>query len=322
MTLKSETRTFVHHAVGFVLVGLLLYAGLYAASEYLIYNHATRNRFYAVKTAPHVRYDHVILGASHAAAFDFEDMNARLEAMTGSRILNLSIVGGGIAVNRLLLEYFLAAHQTTDVVYVVDSFAFYSREWNEDRLRDARLFHRAPFDAALARLLLRGATTRATALDYIIGFSKINNPDRFGPDISDEETSRFTRTYRPIEQIDRQRIDYLYPAEVDRSDSLRSRYLAEFEDLLRYVKSRHGRTVVIKPPIPLRIYRMIPGEESFDAALKEILDRQGVGFHDFSLVGNDERLFYDTDHLNRAGVLNFFERYLKDALTPLARSPS
>ena len=307
-----EVRTFVRHAVPFVLVGLVLYGGLYAASERLIYQYAQHNRFYMVKTAPYAHYDHVILGASHAAVFAFEDMNARLEEMTRSRILNLSVVGGGVTVNRLLLEYFLAAHQTTSVVYVVDSFAFYSRRWNEDRLQDAGLFYRAPFDPALARLLLQSPAARSVALDYLVGFSKINNPDRFKPDIRAEESTRFNRTYRPVKQIDEQRIDYLYPKQIDEQVSWE--YLAEFEKLIRYVKSRNLRFMVIKPPIPERVYRMIPNESQFDATLKEVLDRHGVEFHDFSSVSNDEKFFYDTDHLNRTGVLYFFENYLKGKL--------
>lgn len=314
--MNSEIKRFARYAVPFVLVGLVLYAGLYAASEQLIRAHARRNRFYMVKTAPLARYDYVILGASHAAAFDYEDMNARLEAMTGSRILNLSIVGGGVSVNRLLLEYFLAAHQTAAVVYVVDSFAFYSRAWNEDRLQDRRLFARAPFDPALARLLLRNPASRSVALDYIAGFSKVNNADRLKPDISDDEEERFNRTYRPIKQLDQQRLDYLYP---ETAESVRDHYLAEFEDLVRYAKSRNIRVIVIKPPIPRRIHDRIPQEGEFDTALKQILDREGVAFSDFSLAGNDERFFYDADHLNRAGVLNFFEHYLKDTLAPRAR---
>ena len=38
-------------------------------------------------------------------------------------------------------------------------------------------------------------------------------------------------------------------------------------------------------------------------------------FHDFTHVGNEEKLFYDTDHLNREGVLNFFEHSLAPILT-------
>jgi hypothetical protein len=307
-----EIKRFARHAVPFVLVGVALYAGLYAASEHLIRTHARRNRFYMVQTAPYARYDYVILGASHAAAFDYEDMNDRLEAMAASKILNLSVVGGGVSVNRLLLDYFLTAHQTAAVVYVVDSFAFYSRTWNEDRLQDARLLYRAPFDPVLARLLVRSPATRLLAFDYVSGFSKINNPDRLQPDISDDEKVRFNRTYRPIKQLDEERFDYLYPMQTP--GPVRDHYLAELEDLVRDATAHNIRVIVIKPPIPSRIYRAIPHEREFDTSLTTMLDRAGATFFDFSLAGNDERFFYDTDHLNRTGVLNFFEHYLKNVM--------
>lgn len=54
-------------------------------------------------------------------------------------------------------------------------------------------------------------------------------------------------------------------------------------------------------------------------SLKEVLARHRVAFHDFSLVGNEERFFSDTDHLNRAGVLHVFERYLARTLAPEVR---
>jgi len=312
MAVNRELRTFARYAVPFMLVGFVLYAGLYAESEHLIHTHAKRNRFYAVQTAASSRYDYVILGASHAVAFDYGDMTARLETMTGKRILNLAVTGGGVTVNRLLLEYFLEAHETTAVVYVVDSFAFYSRAWNEDRLQDTRLFARAPFDPTLARLLMQNPATRLVALDYVSGFSKINNPDRFQPDVNDDERTRFEKTYRPVPQLDQQRLDYLYPAT---PAPMRDHYLAEFEDLLRFAQSRNIRVIVMKPPVPARIYRRLPGEAEFDAVLKAILDRNGVAVADFSRVDNDDRFFFDTDHLNRAGVLNFFEHHLKDTLT-------
>jgi hypothetical protein len=308
-----EVRRFVWQAGLFVLVGAILYLGVYAGAEQLIRQFAQRNRFYMVKTAPHESYDYVILGASHATVFDFQDMNARLEQMTGSRILNLSTVGGGITVNRLLLEYFLSHHQATAVVYFLDSFVFYSREWNEDRLQDARLFHRAPFDPALARLLLQQSLR--TGLEYIVGFSKINNPDRFEPDVRDEEAGRFLRTYRPVEQIDRQRLTYLYPTPPGDEASQFERYLGEFEDLVRDVTEQGMRFIAIKPPIPERVYRTLPGEEEFDATVKDALDRLGAEYHDLSLVSNDEEFFYDTDHLNRDGVLRFYENYLSGILT-------
>ena len=310
----TELGTFGRRAAGFVLIGVVLYVGLYVASERIIAEYAQRNRFYMVQTAPQARYDHVILGASHAAVFDYRDMNARLEAMTGTRILNLSIVGAGITVNRLLLDYFLTEHHTDSVVYVLDSFGFYSAEWNEDRLQDAALLHRAPFDPALAWLLLRNPATRAVARDYVVGFSKINNPDRFVPDVLEGEGNRFDRTYRPVAQIDRQRIAYLYPNAIDDATRQDSPYLAALEDLIGEVQSRDIRMMVIRPPIPARIYAMIPGEAQFDATLQALLDRYGVEPHNFSLVDNDEEFYFDSDHLNQTGVLRFYESHLAELL--------
>ena len=308
----TSHRAFARRAALFLTIGAALYGGAYAAAEWLVYRHAQRNRFFAVRSAPPSRYDHVILGASHSAAFDYQDMNARLERMTGATIMNLSVVGGGISVSRLLLDYFLSRHEAGSIIYVVDSFAFYSREWNEDRLRDRRLFARAPFDPTLAWLLLRNPATLSVALDYAAGFSKINNRDRFAPDVFPDEATRFDRAYRPVDQIDEQRLAFLYPTQVN--PAVFRRYLAQFEALVADARSRGLRVVVVKPPIPERVSRMIPGEARFDSALSEVLSRHGVELHDFTHAGFDDEFFYDTDHLNREGVLTFFEYYLKDAL--------
>ena len=311
----DDPRAFGRRAAVFALLSIVLYAGLYTASERFIGLYALRNRFHMVYTAPHNRYDHVILGASHAAVFDYRDMNSRLEELTGAKVLNLSIVGAGITVNRLLLDYFLIEHQTDSVVYVLDSFGFYSAEWNEERLQDTALLQRAPFDPALAWLLVRHPTTRAVALDYVIGFSKINNPNRFAPDVLETEGNRFDRTYRPVPQIDRQRVAYLYRDVGDDIIVEDSPYFAAFEGLIREVQSRDIRMTIVRPPIPDRMRAMIPNEVQFDSAIRAILNRYGVTLQDFSYVNNDESFFFDSDHLNQAGVLSFYENYLADVMT-------
>ncbi len=311
---RKEVRRFRRSAAPFLLIGVAIYTALYTASEQLIDRYALRNRFYLVKTAPRIDYDYVILGASHAVVFDGRDMNARLEEMTGRTILNVATAGGGITVNRLLLEYFLAEHRTKSVVYVLDSFPFYSREWNEERLLDTKLFLRAPWDPRLALRLLRNPAARPAAADYITGFSKINNPDRFAPDLHEQEGARFDRVYRPVEQIDRQRIAYLYPEEIGETTLADSPYPAQFEELIRDVQSRGIHFIVVRPPIPERMYGMIPNERQFDETIKHMLERLGVELHDFSSVDNHERFFFDSDHLNQAGVLNFFENHLREVL--------
>lgn len=311
-------RSFVWRSALFLAIGLCLYAGLYAGNERIIDRYAQRNRFYRIHATPPTKYDYVILGASHAAVFDYRDMNAQLERMTGSKIMNLAVVGGGVAVNRLLLDYFLTRHRTDAVVYVLDSFAFYSPEWNENRLQDVRLFLRAPFDPSLVRLLAGTSATRWTALDYATGFSKINNRDRFASDLFADEGAAFDRTYRPVRQIDSTRMAYLYPKTIDPATF--QRYMAEFEALIGEIQSSGARMIVIRPPIPERVRRAIPDEDRFDAALKTVLDRHAVEYHDFSQTGNDEKLFQDTDHLNKAGALQFFETSLAPLLTRTANA--
>ena len=122
-----------------------------------------------------------------------------------------------------------------------------------------------------------------------------------------------------MRQIDEQRIEYLFPNEADR-EALQHTYLSQFEDLMQFLKARNIRVLIIKPPIPMRVYRMLPDQEQFDKTIKEISDRRGAEFYDFSLVGNDEKFFFNTDHLNRAGVLNFFDNYLKDKLSSMSQN--
>ena len=311
----GETRSFLRQAGLFVLVGLILYLGVYLVSEWLVYSTAQRNRFFTVKAAPDIEYDHVILGASHAAVFDYRDMNNRLEELTNAEILNLATEGSGVTVNRILLEYFYASgHETDTVVYVADSFAFYSPDWNEVRLQDTELYARAPFDLTLARILLTDPAGRPVLLDYLTGFSKINNGERFEPDLFDAEGARFDRTYRPIAQIDRQRMAFLYPDNTNASTLATSPYLQEFETLIGYVQAQGDRFIIIRPPMPERIYNMIPNEQVFDQTINELANRHGVDVYDFTSVNNAPEYFYDSDHLNQEGALRFFEDHLKEVL--------
>ncbi len=203
-------KRFLWHGLLFLLVGLVLYSGMYAWSERLVYKNTQLNRFFKIKTAQATTYDYAILGASHALVMDLEDMNSRLEKMTGAKIMNLGEMGGGPAISRVLLDYFLARHETRAVVYFVDSFSFYSQDWNETRLKDVALYQRAPFDPALVKVLLQNPATRWVGLDYLFGFSKNNfwvseriknSRDYRSDTFNFPQAVRFKRVYRPALQM-------------------------------------------------------------------------------------------------------------------------
>jgi hypothetical protein len=293
-------------------VGVLIYGAIYALAEIIVHDTSVRNRLYMINTAPRTSYDYVIVGASHAMPFEFEGMNDRLETMTGTSIINLSIEGGGPVPVRFLTDYFLARHTARNVLYMVDSFAFYSEQWNEVRIDDPELLARAPFDWDLLYTLLKFPSTRGLAPGYLTGFYKINNQERFESDLSDAERSRFTRTYRTNARVDERRMAFLYPE--SKGAETTDKYLAQLDSLASALANRGVKLVAIKTPLPQRVLGKLSGEDEFNDKVRSVLGRHGFELHDFTTVANDDAFFYDTDHLNRDGVINFMDTYLGELL--------
>jgi hypothetical protein len=302
-------------ALLFVAIGFALYAGCFYAAEQLMYRTGKTNPFYKIATAGPAEVDWVILGASHAMPLDFSDFNALMERETGLRILNLASPGTGPLYNRFVLEHFLSKRRTAGVLYVLDSFAFQSRTWNEDRFADAKLIRRTPFELALARRFWsysrhEGVDMRAL-LDYVAGFSKINNRERFQTDVWEGE-AQFDKTYRPSAAMTAKRIDYLYPKPAE--PLALTHYLGTFADLLDLARQRGTRVIVIKLPVPEQFASKLPQEEAFDRAVSQLLATRHIPFQDYSHDMNEPRFYFDTDHLNRAGMTEFFNRHLKSLL--------
>ena len=302
-------------ALAFIAIGLALYAGVYYAAERLMYSTAHSNPFFKIATAQDSSADWVILGASHAMPLDFADFNAHMERETRLKILNLAAPGAGPLYNRFVLEHFLREHRARNLLYVVDSFAFYSRTWNEERFADAKLLRRTPFEPAIARRLCdyarhEGVGARAV-LDYVSGFSKINNRERLQRDVWEGE-AQFERAYRPSVSAVKKRIDYLYPDKT--SPAALSRYLEEFSSLIALARKEGVSVIVVKMPLLPQFHSQLPGEAGFDDALSRFLAARGVSFHDFSVKTADPSLYFDTDHLSRAGLTEFFARDLKPVL--------
>lgn len=299
--------------IAFIGIGLLIYAGVYFGAERLMYRNGHSNPFFKIAMSDVKAFDWVILGASHAMPLDFADFNSRMQHETGLKIINLASPGTGPLYNRFVLEAFLRGHSTKNVLYIADSFAFYSRTWNEERFGDAKLLRATPFDLVTARLLLQysrshGVDPRALA-DYVTGFSKINNRDRFQKDIWEGEL-QFDRVYRPSATATKSRIAYLFPG-TGRETAL-SYYMAEFAKLLEFAERRHILVVVIKMPTPGQFRAQLPNEPAFDAAMARAIENSGVGFSDFSDELDHSRFYFDTDHLNRVGATELFNRHLKE----------
>ncbi len=81
------------------------------------------------------------------------------------------------------------------------------------------------------------------------------------------------------------------------------------------------RVIAIKMPVPPDFSSQIPDEPEFDAAVSDLLAKQQVEFLDFSSSLAEPRFYFDTDHLNRTGVTEFFEKHLKAILLSPTSAP-
>ncbi len=303
-------------ALLFAVIGTLLYAGAYGVSEWLLYRTGHSNPFFKLNAAKTHEFDWVILGASHAMPFDFADFQATIERQTELRVINLASPGTGPLYNRFVLEQFLQENRARSLLYVVDSFGFYSVQWNEDRFSDAKLLRRTPFQGAVARRLFayainEGIDPRAL-LDYVTGFSKINNRERFQRDVWEGE-AQFERTYRPSPAASRKRVEYLFPSKTP-DPAVLARYVQEFNELVELAQVHGIQVVVIKTPIPTLFRDLLPDEPTFDRVLSRELAGRGVPLHDFSGLPTKPEEFFDTDHLNRKGLSRFFAEQLAPIL--------
>lgn len=308
-------KQFRKSALLFVAIGLLIYAAVFAAAERLAFRNGHSNPFFKIATAEAPDYDWVILGASHAMPLDFGGFNELMQRETGLRILNLAAQGTGPLYNRFVLEHFLRAHRARNLLYVIDSFTFTSRAWNEDRFADAKLIRGTPFERAIAQLLenyvRRDGVDPRALLDYLSGFSKINNRDRFQRDAWEGE-AQFDRVYRSSATVVAKRIAYLYP-DTPAPDVL-ARYLRDFVGLLDIARQHGVRVVAVKLPVPALFRNQLRNEAAFDAAASRVLADHAVPLRDFSAALDNPSFYFDTDHLNRAGVTEFFQRQLKPLL--------
>ncbi len=304
-------KPLARSALLFTAIGLALYAALYAAADRLVYATGHANPIFKIAAARHRDLDWVILGASHAMPLDFADSNATIERATGRRVLNLAAPGTGPLYQRFVLEEFVEGHRARRLLYLADSFAFRSAQWNEARFGDAKLLRRTPFRLAtaarLGRYVRREGVDPLALLDYTSGFSKLNDRTRFARDAWEGE-AQFERVQRPSASAVAKRIEYLYPGPASPAEL--ERYLGELGELLDVARAHGIEPAVAKMPLPDAFRARLPEEAAFDAALAKLLAARGVALHDFSGSIGEARFYFDTDHLNRAGLARFVERDL------------
>lgn len=311
----STDRTGWATAARFVGLFLALYAALAVIAEIRVGRGAEESAFQKLHAAQGTRADWIVLGASHALPLAYGDVPERLAEATGERMLVLAEPGAGPVYARFVARQALRDVAPARVLYVLDPFAFQARDWNAGRVEDRGLLRTTPLRVSTARLmadlvLRQGVDPRAMA-DYLTCFSKLNPPARFRTDGWEGEAA-FDRTARPSRHAVESRVAYLYPEGAGLGEA--GPAIDAFAALLDDARAAGAEPVVVRLPLPVHFRAALPSSAALMEELRALMAARGVPFHDLSDTLDDPTLYFDTDHLNRAGVDRLYEEKLRAIL--------
>ncbi len=250
-------------------------------------------------------WDILLMGTSHAKIFSRNGNDDRVRKILGKDFFNLAKGGGhgGIFPESLLLSRFYRERNHADtVVYLVDPWVFYSRQWNEQNY----FLEDEPFDIRFYFAALWGGAERSVLIN---GFqSKL-----FSHWLFLEPASREPKTDKLLSINDRQiaqdKKDY-YLDGLNQENFLH--YAMLFQQLVALAEKNHSHVVLI---FPTTLWQETPGKNQVLAFLQELQKTHpNIEVHDFSHVITDPQYYYDTNHLNSLGVTLFTERYLLPVL--------
>lgn len=309
----SEDSWRPRRITAFLGLGLCLYAALFAWSDATLRVHGDRNPFYRVSQAPG-HMDWIVLGASHAMPLGFAGVAESLHEATGETVLALAMTGGGPFPMRVIAERYFADHSADGVLIVLDDFGFRDPRWNASRLGDSDVLPKIPADSETLRVLLRAiprGLSWQTVAAQATGFARINDRTRFQPDRWDAE-ARFDTSPRPSDAADKARIAYLYPGAVDGEALMRG--LADLDATIGLARQNGAGVAVVLPPLPDRFRALLPDGAEVGPALRLHLRDRDVPLHDFSAAIPEPKFYFDSDHLNRAGVARWLDEGLAAVL--------
>jgi len=245
------------------------------------------------------KYDVVIMGTSHARMFGVSGHRAAVSNILQKRIFSLANNGSGPLPQRLYLEKFYRdGNKAETIVYFIDPWVLYSREWNEGnhyitdevlRLDFLVSLVQSGFDTDVIREYLR------KKVSYKLFVFPIPRSLEFNEAMNENNKQNTTN---------------LYPDGINQKNF--QRYSAEIERIISIANSHNTSILFIMPPV---LMEELPGRLKTVEFLNDVSKKYKVKAYDYTNNITDRSMFLNTDHLNKKGVLFFSQNYLRDAIT-------
>lgn len=266
-------------------------------SRYHYTNADTEAHLYIIPRNQH--YDLLIAGASHARALSSAQNHSRLEKILSRKILNISKTAAGVLPEEMYLSYFYElGNSTTDILYVVDPFVFYSARWNEQDY----FLEDEPLRPDFLALAIRRQLPWPLLANYI--------RSKFTPFwITGYQPDRSATRLKGLTAVDpvavEKRMAILYPNGVDPARF--GQYRPYLERIIQTAAAHRARLTFVFLPTLLG---SLPGMEQTKTALADLARQYKFTVADLSTAVKDPVFFGDHDHLNTPGVALVAKSYL------------
>ncbi len=309
-------RLLGQSALLFMAIALALYAALYVASEQLLRRNGHSNPLFKIANCAKSERRLGRCSARRTRCRWISTTSTRASsAPRGQRIVQLAAPGTGPLYNRFVFEHFLHRHNTRNLLYVVDAFAFYSRTWNEDRFSDAKLLRRTPWDAALAARLARYVRDEGVEVGALLDLRQWFFEDQQPRALRARCLGR-RGAVRACSATGAWRHRPSASPTCTRTRPRLRRWRATCAGSTPcwpWRDSRACRCWSSRCRCRGNFVSNCPTRRPSTRRLAHVLAAHGARLADLSAAIDDPRSYFDTDHLNRAGLQAFIDR----SLTPL-----
>ena len=252
-------------------------------------------------------FDFVVLGSSRA--YHTVDIPT-VERAVGGTGENLGLNGAAFPELSLLLDRFLAHNTTKRIALEVDPFGF-DRRWLHDQLH-AYLYLPYIDEPIISDYLEEYFGPRELAWEFVPLFKYAEYNERIGL------RSVLDWVRHPPPEFDAwgsrlsggRMSDSAVRAIVDTTYGIEEKRVLAFERILDIAVLRHVRVTMFMAPQFTGSARAVRNREQILAFYRELARRRRIGFITFDDpdIENDQSLFSDGEHLNKAGALKFSPR--------------
>lgn len=249
-------------------------------------------------------YDLLIMGISHARNFSRHKNHLRMEKMLDQKIINLAIGEGrcGAVDQHFFLKYFYNKGNSTDKILYVLSPTLLNKGFIN---KASNTFELEPFRVDFfLQYLNYSADNKYQRLFYYV-------KSKFSCKWLKLKPYSRNSMKKALVAIDSNQIREglkLLLVDGERIDEFH-RNCIKVEETINMSIANHSEIIFIIPPA---LFGKWEGHFETIAFLKEMNEKYGTAYYDFSESVLEPKYYYDHHHLNSAGIDYFVENYLKN----------